>query len=527
MSIRSIVLWICCLFLIVNAVFSLTGSSYIPTHDGEYHIIRIVEFSKMLRAGYLFPRWAPDLNSGYGIPIFQYHYPLPNYIGSILRFVAHDAVYAFQWSLVFAYIAVVIGFFYWLSCFYSIPIAFFGSVIGSYTPYLFLDIYVRGVIGEVWAIALFGFILGNIERKRYLFASLCFALLILSHNISAMIFGIYVCCYALYRHRNVYFLAIGALLASYFWIPAVFEQTYVVGLNTVNFRDHFVQLYEFLIPSWGTQFSATGAIGNKMSFQFGIIPLSISILVVIGSVREKNMRVASPLRFLVLTMFAFMLLFPISTPIWNVLFPLQFVQYPWRFLSFAIPITAFGVSYIIYKRKSFMLSLLILVSVLGLTWKYVRPVLYQPRNESYYLSRSNFTDGTSSMGNSFSTVWSSWKETRPISDITVNHGIITTRIVSRYLKKTFQVNMSQHGEVQVNTVYFPGWIAYVDGKQTEIEYKKDGIIHISVPEGVHEITIYFTETPLRLFADVLSIASLIGVLGWGILSLRNAKDRVT
>lgn len=174
-----------------------------------------------------------------------------------------------------------------------------------------------------------------------------------------------------------------------------------------------------------------------------------------------------------------------------------------------------------------MLSLLILVSVLGLTWKYVRPVLYQPRNESYYLSRSNFTDGTSSMGNSFSTVWSSWKETRPISDITVNHGIITTRIVSRYLKKTFQVNMSQHGEVQVNTVYFPGWIAYVDGKQTEIEYKKDGIIHISVPEGVHEITIYFTETPLRLFADVLSIASLIGVLGWGILSLRNAKDRVT
>ena len=49
---------------VIYAVLPLFGRSYIPTHDGEYHIIRIVEFAKMLGEGNIVPRWAPELNSG-------------------------------------------------------------------------------------------------------------------------------------------------------------------------------------------------------------------------------------------------------------------------------------------------------------------------------------------------------------------------------------------------------------------------------------------------------------------------------
>ena len=78
------------------ASLPLFGKAYIPTQDGEYHIIRIVEFARMLGRGYIVPRWAPDMNSGYGIPIFNYQYPLPNYIGSFVRLFTRDGVYAFQ-----------------------------------------------------------------------------------------------------------------------------------------------------------------------------------------------------------------------------------------------------------------------------------------------------------------------------------------------------------------------------------------------------------------------------------------------
>src|SRR5258706_5778974 len=106
---KLIVAGIVFIFAILYAVIPLFGKSYIPTHDGEYHIIRIVEFARMLQAGYLFPRWAPNLNSGYGIPIFEYNYPFPNYIGSFLRIFTHDAVYAFQMSMGLGYIVIAVG----------------------------------------------------------------------------------------------------------------------------------------------------------------------------------------------------------------------------------------------------------------------------------------------------------------------------------------------------------------------------------------------------------------------------------
>ncbi|MEK7073761.1 MAG: hypothetical protein AAB960_00340, partial [Patescibacteria group bacterium] len=63
------------------ASLPLFGSRFIPTHDGEYHIIRFWQFFTGLASGQWFPRWAPDLNNGLGIPLFTFNYPFPSYIG--------------------------------------------------------------------------------------------------------------------------------------------------------------------------------------------------------------------------------------------------------------------------------------------------------------------------------------------------------------------------------------------------------------------------------------------------------------
>lgn len=512
---------------IIVAAAPLFGKKYIPTHDGEYHIIRIVEFSRMLGQGYLFPRWAPELNSGYGIPIFQYHYPLPNYIGSLVRLVTRDAVSAFQMSMGIAYILMAAGAFFWLAALFGTFPALIGAVAAAFVPYLFVDLYIRGTIGEVWAMAFLFLSLYAIERKRTIGLAFAFGLLVVSHNILAMLFAPFLLLYCILRNRKaIWGMVAGIGLSAFFWLPALLEQRYVVGLNTVNFREHFVQMYELLIPSWGSGFSGT-SVANKLSFQIGIAPI-IAILGALWALREEKDRKKTVLFVFFLIVFAASVFFMLSASggIWGIIKPLQLMQYPWRLLSFAVPLTAYAASYWVSRMKRPWIGILFAVLAVLMAHSYARPVLYEPRNEAYYLARQNFTDGTSSMGNSFSTVWSGWKDVRPRDPVVVAGGQVRDIYTWKYLEKSFSVAMLEPGEITVHTLYFPGWKAQIDGQSAPIEYKEDGVIHITVPGGDHEIRLIFTDTPPRTMGNYASIFSLVFLCAWGILFLHKPKKRL-
>ena len=508
-------MWICVVILFcisVYAVLPLFGRGYIPTHDGEYHIMRIVEFSKMLGAGYVVPRWAPDLNSGYGIPIFNFHYPFPNYIGSFMRVFTHDAVSAFQISMGLGYILVVFMAFAWLTALFGAVPALVGAITAAFVPYLFVDMYVRGTIGEIWAMVFLFLSLFLIEKKKYVFFAYTFGLLIVSHNILAMVFTPFLFVYGTIRNpKALWSMALGAGLSAFFWLPALIEQKFVVGLNTVNFRQHFVRIYELLIPSWGTGFSGTGEMGNTISFQLGIAPI-VAILGALVTPKKSKLFVF----FILVFIASVFLMLPVSREIWEGIQLLQLVQYPWRLLSFMVPVTAYMTAYWVSRMNIQWWGVLFAVFAVALSYSYARPVVYEPRNEAYYVSQANFTDGTSSMGNSFSTVWTGWKNERPPASYTIENGRMTQQTRRKYLEKDLTVFMDDAGTVTVNTLYFPGWIAYVDGEKVPIQYMKDGVIHISVPQGEHRVFVHFSGTPVRTAANVLSLASVAvsAVLGY-------------
>lgn len=499
-------------FAVAYAVTPLLGKSYIPTHDGEYHIIRIVEFAKMLSAGYLFPRWAPDMNSGYGIPIFNYHYPLPNYIGSFMRVFTRDAVLAFQQSMALGYIVLAVGAYAWLSSFFGVFPGLVGATVSVFVPYLFVDMYVRGSIGELWGTAFLFVTLSLIEKKRYPWFAAGVALLILSHNILAMLYVPFLLVYILLRDKRTLTWMLGGIgLAAYFWAPALLESKYVQGLNTVNFRDHFVQIYELIIPSWGTQFSGTGSFGNQMSFQIGIAPLIAIAGALWMSAKERN---KSFLR-LCLYMFAVLaicvlLMLPISLRVWEIVSPLQLIQYPWRLLSFVIPISGFFAAYWVSRMKHRWWGVAISVMAIFLAYTYAQPVRYAPRSEAYYLSRLNFTDGTSSLGNSFSTIWTGWKVKRPDFPYPASGS---------YLDRNYQIQIEESRDVALPILYFPGWRVSIDQKDTPVDYQKDGVVHVVVPAGMHLVRAYFTETPIRQGSDVVSLVSLVILSAYAILAL--------
>jgi len=501
------------------AVLPFFGNRFLPTHDGEYHIIRFMEFYRMLSQGYLFPRWAPTINSGYGLPLFQFMYPFPNYMAALFHFFGVEFVSAFKYMSAFAYLSALFFCYLWLKTKWSQKSAVIGTIASAFVPYWFVELYVRGSIGEIWAITFlfFGFL--SIERRNVILLALATCLLLLSHNGLSIVFLPIIGLYVLYRLNATWLacMALGIGLAAWFWLPALAESHYMVGLNTVRVTDHFASIPELLIPSWGTEFSGVGTSGNKMSLQIGVGVLLWTVFALFRlktTVKKQRNELLIVLGIMVVSI---CLVLPSSTWIWLHVPVLPYLQYPWRLLVLIIPFTAWiSASLTEYTKKLWVPILLVCVSVL-MTYQYTRGAQYEPRNDLYYASRANFTDGTSSMGNSLSTIWTPWKETKSLTIATdrENNPIIVDGPNEKYLDRQYTVTLEDDTVVRFHILYFPGWTAYIDGVLTTIDYQSQGTIDVHVPKGTHTVRLVMQETVIRTFASGISVLSLVifGYLG--------------
>lgn len=511
------------------AVLPFFGRGFIPTHDGEFHFIRFAEFFRMLQAGYLFPRWAPTINSGYGLPVFEFMYPFANYISSMLHVFGMGFVEGFKISSALGYLTAVLFCFLWLKKRFGLLPAVIGTIASAYVPYWFVELFVRGTIGEVWAIAFVFMALWGIETKRPIWFALAIAGIILSHNILTVILGPLIIIYLLWRRdwRWIWLMLLGVGFASWFWIPAIMESKFMVGLNTVNYKDHFASVAELLIPSWGTAFSGPGYIADKMSFQIGIGPIlwmiSAGICILLRRITGKQKKEVLGL-FVLIVLVLFMTI-PQSTAVWELIPFMAYIQHPWRFLVYLIPVTAYMAALVTGSIKNKWFVVIVAIVSVAVSFSYTRGAVYEPRNDAYYLTNPNFTDSASSMGNSLSTIWTSWKEKRPASMVTdtLNSPISLVVQKERYLDRSYQVNLETPLIVRLHILYFPGWTVFVDGKKETIDYTANGTLDIAVPAGSHTIHALMLDTPVRRIADWISIMSLVIAAGLGILLYTNRK----
>ncbi|MBI3342601.1 hypothetical protein HY032_00395, partial [Candidatus Gottesmanbacteria bacterium] len=159
-----------------------------------------------------------------------------------------------------------------------------------------------------------------------------------------------------------------------------------------------------------------------------------------------------------------------------------------------------------------------------LSFSYTRPVLYESRPDTYYLSRREFTDGTSSLGNVFSTAWMAWQSSRPTRRMEAVSGVGSVTMIQEGLTK-YEGDVVSEGAVTVrtNVAFYPGWRITVDGNSVPVKPDTHGSVIVDIPKGTHRIKVYFSETPLRLTADIVSLLCLVGLVAWGILSLGKSK----
>lgn len=519
------------IFISIIAVFDLLNYGIPPTHDGEYHIMRFQQFYKVLSDGTIYPRWAPDFNNGFGIPLFNYVYPLPNYIAAIFHVLGFGFIDSLKLNMAAASIVGAIFMYLWAKKYWGETGGVISSAFYTFSPYHFLDIYVRGSVGEVWSLGLapalfWSYLSFQGSRKKIFFvlSSVFLALLIFAHNILALIFFTFFIFYSLFTisysssrkslSLNTFLICIlGFGLSSPFWLPAIFETGFVQGLQVAIPTDHFPKLYKLIYSSWGYGFSGADLAG-QMSFQIGIanlIGVLSSIIIFFMSTQRRTL--AFFILFFFITLF---FITPFSAWFWiNIPFA-NYIQYPWRLLSLVILISSFLAGSIVcdvlFKKRDrakYMIASIFVILTIILSFRYAKAPFYHKRGDQHYLTRSNFTDGTNSPGDAFNTKWLAGipkKEKNKIELISGSGKVQINKLRSQ--SYSFDVLTSQNSKIQINTAYFPGWVAEINGRLTGVKEDKGKIV-LRLASGTSNIRVFLDSTPIQKISYICFLASVL------------------
>jgi len=527
--------------LILPAVWSLLKPGFFSSHDGEWMVIRFSAFHQAFRDGQFPVRWAGRLNHNYGYPIFNFLYPFAFYLAEIFHLVGFSFVDSIKAVFILSFFLSGFLMYWWISLKWGKAAGLVSAVFYVWTPYRFLDVYVRGSLGEAAAFIFPPLIFLSFEKLKknkssfwLSIGAFSYAGLITAHNTMAMLFTGVLAFYLLIflfinkpKLYTLYFILytflLGLALSAFFWLPALHDKQYTIFSKTLisNFFFHFPTLKQLLFPSWGFSPSLPLTDKETISFQIGIWNLLAVLLGIIYFLshffqkRRINLQKDwESVCFLVVFLIAFFLMTPSSWLVWRLLLVYNFIQFPWRLLSITTFTSSFLAGFIIQKfqgKKQVIFSLIFIFGIIITSFSYARPQTFINRPESFYSTNEDST----TVAAEYTPIWvKNLPSRRPVKKVEILKGKGEVKnLKTKSNKISFNVIAQEPLVFRVNLHWFPGWQLTVDGEKKEIDFEKDGLINFSLTKGTHEVVLEFQETPFRLLADFISLFSLMTIVG--------------
>lgn len=517
------------------------------THDGRDHVARIANFYQNLQEGNLIPRWAGNLNWGYGHPILMFLYPLPSYFASLIHFFGFSLVDSTKFVFAVSYILSGLAMYLWLKEFLPKHGAFIGSLLYIIAPYRFVDLYVRGAIGEHVAFIFPPLVLYcllklakpphtlkeswlplrfSLPPSRWfilVLGSLSLAGLILSHNAISLMFLPIIILYGIYliwqSKKRLFLISyfsflilFGFSLSSFFWMPAFFEGKYTLRdiVTSGSIENNFANFSQLVYGPWSY------GISGQFTLQIGILQwlgVLLSFLICFYLFKNKNKLFILSIATLIIFFISIFLVTNCSQIIWEKISIMQKFQFPWRLLTLSVfasaVLGAIAVSSV-QKKYRFFLVILVTFFILFFNKDYWKAKSYFNIPENFYTSVYHSTTDTGESA----PIWSvRFMEKEPKSHTEVIQGSAKTKEIGRSTTNhKYEISAKTYAGIRENTIYFPGWEVLVDGKPTTIQFQdmnNRGVITFFVEKGKHNVDVRFEETKLRLIADLISGVSLI------------------
>ena len=564
------------LLALLAALPALVGPGIVNTRaggDSPFLVQRTHQLSQALRAGAIPARWMPEAAYGLGYPGFHYYAALPFYVSALGHLGGLGVLGGIK-------LAQVLGFLLAGGAAYGLaraaglrrPGAVLASAAYSYAPFHLVNLYVRGdALSEFYAMALFPLLLWlailaaqRTTPARLLGLSVAYAALMVTHNISALVFTPFLGLWLLALHfgttrsphpwlrlgASVGALGLGLALSAWFWIPALANrglvQLHEQTTGYFHFAGHF-RGWDLVQRRFLFDYAIAAA---QDPFRMGLVQAALVVTGVLALAwrwrhLSRAVRLIAALSVTTLAVTTF-LMTPLSEPVWEHVPLLEYAQFPWRLLSLQALAGALLVGYlpeVVGRRRwawALSAALVLLVAVTGMARLDVdRLTLEEADVTPYRLMLYEAYSGNigSSVRYEFLPV-EMWP--RPyMSGVLLNRGqkppplaltgaLESAQLLERTARgETWRLRLGAEGTIAFHTTGFVGWQATVGQDNHPVQTVPGlGLASVHLPAGEHLVTLSLGSTRSARWAERLSLVAglaWLGLLGYGML--RDARYR--
>ena len=317
-------------------------------------------------------------------------------------------------------------------------------------------------------------------------------------------------------------LAFGVLISAFSWLPTVWDIKYTnQGILSQNIA--FPDLSQFIYSPWRYGLLFQGPKG-ELSFVIGYVQIALIIyalfLIFEGKIRNKK---SSLLKFMLggFIIYFFMMQSQ-SQPLWFIIPFIKNFQFAYRLLFFTSVFTSVIAAYLLYKLKNKKLIIAICFLAIATTILNWGNRLTIPAINDTYLTKqlplsTARGEGLPQAEPKWTDPLHPWIGVIPKNHLQVLTGKANVKQLSRLENMhSYSVSVQSGSLLKENTLYFPGWTLYVNGKQYPITISKNypkGVIEFKLPKGNYNISLVFEDTTIIKASEIISILSLILMLG--------------
>jgi hypothetical protein len=574
------------LFALLAAAALWGGPGIVNTRaggDSPFLLIRTHQLVENLRAGIFPARWMPDAAYGLGYPFFNFYAALPYYFAALLNVIGVDLLASIKIVQTLGFVFAALAMYGWARS--KLPssraAAFVAAMAYLFAPFHLVNVYVRGdSLSEFYAFVFYPLILwavdGVIDRPRarsIARLALVYAALVTTHNVSALIFSPFVLLYILLQivdvrtpsrqsqvsnlqsrisrvHSLLPFvhcasgIVLGLLLSAWVWLPALGEAPLVqLDAQTTgyfNYAEHFrsVDLIQSS-PAFDYNTEPT-----HTPFAMGLTQAVLAAAGVMALLNSRRGSIGFRLFILLGLSASTVMITPLSKFLWDALPLLPLAQFPWRFLSVQALFTSLAIGYLVFTprpvavRRWLALAIGFLLAASGLAL--LRPEHLAIRSDEVTPQRIQLYEAfTTNIG---ATIRAEYLPRtmipRPYTsaaliDPSSAPQVIATRgeahaeqIERGPISQRWLIDATSDATLIAPLTFFPGWQAAIDGQPVMARAADDlGWLEVDTPRGVHTLELRLAPSPLRGFAEGLSLASVLGVVALFAARRRRMKDK--
>jgi len=524
----------------------LFKGQFICSSDYAGTLMRLLSMKQCLGHGQWVVRWVPELYRGCGYPVFNFYPPLFYILGVLIAKLGANIVAAVNLSLFIVLFLSGCTMYLFAREFWGRQGGFISAAAYLFAPYHMVSLYLRSAAAETAAYVFLPLILWSFYKlkqtslKRYLvFSSLSWAGLLLTHNCASMILFPVVILYIFLLYRPSSYLrlismlqgfsalALGTGLAAFFWLPAFVEKKFVhtelLFQGNLNFKNNFLTLKELLSPPWGRDMLYFRE--PHMFCQIGLAHGLIALIALLGFKRivKNDPRLRAQILFFVALLFgAAFLALPYSRAVWEHVGTLQYLQFPFRFLSMVVLAVSFiagGIVFLAGDKHRLKIAIVAVLVIFSANFCFychpwdtrkcdVKLIQSEPDKFLSELCRQDGGEYTPIWVKHVANEFPKFMQLQKLTALAPQDQVLDFKQISP-LRYKFMVLSHHLSTFYFKSFYFPGWVVKVDGYETSI--LKDnpfGLIAFQCPEGIHNVEVYFGATPLRQTAQVITIVSL-------------------